>query len=570
MRLSTKGAYVNPKTSHQTAAPSDRVTEPSAMIDGQMSSDGVYSLPDVHYPKDLNAAHEMVDTHVEDGKGDNVAVYFEDEALTYNDLEGQTNRLGNGLREMGVDPGDRVFVRLPNRPEYIVTCLAVQKIGAIPVPSMKLLQSSEVEYVLNDSGASYAVVYEDLLEAVEGVSSHGLEEIVVVESSGDDHGHRRYADLMSQSSVDLEEYGTTRDDFALLAYTSGTTGQPKGTVHTHQEMLSITDTYARHCLKPTEDDVFGGNPPIAFTFGYGLLVAFPLRFGASTVLIEDATPEKLLEGVDSYGITILGSVPTAYNQMLGDNKDITAEYDLLSLRVGVSAGEPLTPDTYHRVKSELGIPLLDGIGTTEMLHIFISHSIDRQGDPSATGYPVPGYECKVADPETGEELERGEPGLLMVRGPTGVTYWDRPDKQDEATHDGWSIPGDIFVQHENGLFEHKSRRDDLIISSGYKIPGPEVEEVLQERDEVKESAVVGSPDDERGTIVKAFVILDDEEGGPEMETELQNYVKSQIAPYKYPREIAFVDELPMTESGKIKRAKLRAQEQEGPAVAAGD
>ena len=309
--------------------------------------------------------------------------------------------------------------------------------------------------------------------------------------------------------------------------------------------------------------MFCSNAPIAFTFGYGFLVAFPLRFGASTCIIEDPEPVDLLEAVDEYDVSIIGSIPTAYNQLLSNWEDLAPEYDLSSLRQGVSAGEPLPASTYEKAKDAFGIELLDGIGTTEMLHIFISHQHDGEIDPSATGYPVPGYECRVIDPETGTELDRGEPGLLQVRGPTGITYWNRQQKQAETVNDGWCSPGDIFTHREDGRFEYKSRRDDLIITSGYNVPGPEVEDVLQERTEVYEAAVIGSPNEERGQIVKAFVVLaDDCEEGADLTTPLQDHVKDSIAPYKYPREIEYIDALPKTETGKIQRAKLRKQEHE--------
>jgi 2-aminobenzoate-CoA ligase len=326
-------------------------------------------------------------------------------------------------------------------------------------------------------------------------------------------------------------------------------------------MLAINDGYAQYCLDPSPEDVFCSNAPIAFTFGYGLEVSMPLRFGASTVLLEDSRPIDLVEATEQYGITVMASTPTAYNQMFSQEEEM-AKYDLSSLRTGVSAGEPLPTSTFENAKELLGIELTDGIGTTEMLHIFISHRHDEEIDPTATGYPVPGYECRVVDPETGEELDRGESGLLQVRGPTGMTYWDRPERQADSVEDGWCIPGDIFVHREDGRFEYQSRQDDLIITSGYNVPGPQVEDVLQEREEVLESAVVGSPDEERGKIVKAFVKLRDGVSGSEELTEsLQNHVKDRIAPYKYPRAIEYVDELPKTETGKIQRNKLREREQ---------
>jgi 2-aminobenzoate-CoA ligase len=533
----------------------DPVDQPSFM----------YGLPETHYPEHVNAAVELVDANVESGRADAVAIYFEGEAITYGELQTRVNRLGNVLLDLGVEPGDRVFTRFPNRPEYVVSCLAAQKIGAVTLPSMKLLQSEEISYVLRDGTPSAAIVYDDLLSEVDeaaGEITHDLDVTLVCERSGIDHAHESYDEHMEDASDSLEPYDAHRDDAVMLAYTSGTTGQPKGTLHTHRQMLAINDGYARYCLEPTPDDVFCSNAPIAFTFGYGLEVSMPLRFGASTVLLEDSKPMDLVRATDEYGVTVVASTPTAYNQLFTKEDELTS-YDVSSLRTGVSAGEPLPTSTFERAKELLGIELTDGIGTTEMLHIFISHRHDEEIDPTATGYPVPGYECRVVDPETGEELDRGESGLLQVRGPTGMTYWNRPEKQDGAVRDGWCIPGDIYVHREDGRFEYQSRRDDLIITSGYNVPGPQVEDVLQERSEVVESAVVGSPDEERGQIVKAFVVLADDVSASESLTEtLQNHVKSRIAPYKYPRAIEYVEELPKTETGKIQRTKIRQREQE--------
>jgi len=526
-----------------------------------------HALPELHYPEELNAAVEMVDRNVEEGRGDDVAIYFEGESVTYAALQGRVNRVGNVLLDLGVDPGERVFVRFPNRPEYVVTVLAAQKIGAVPVPSMKLLRASEIGYVVEDSGATTAVVYDDLLEEVlearaERDIDH-LDDILVLNRNDVDHDQHGYDELTAGADDSLDAHDTKRDDAVLLAYTSGTTGKQKGTLHTHRQMLAIADGYANYCLDPRPGDVFTSNAPIAFTFGYGFLVAFPFRFGASTLIIQDPDPESLLEGIDRDGVTLLASPPTAYNQMMAGEGRLSDEYDLSSLRMGVSAGEPLPPSTYEKAKDELGIELSDGIGTTEMLHIFISHRLSDEMDPTATGYPVPGYECRVVDPDTGEELPRGEAGLLQVRGPTGITYWDRPDKQRETVTDGWSSPGDIFVHREDGRFEYKSRRGDLIITSGYNVPGPEVEDVLQEREEVHQSAVVGSPDEVRGKIVKAFIVrAEGYDPSDELTESLQEHVRERIAPYKYPREVEYVDELPSTETGKIQRAKLRERERE--------
>lgn len=538
----------------QPAIPSEYLPEDSE------APDYIYSLPELHYPKKINATEELVDRHIQEGKSDNVAIHFQDREITYAELQERVNRMANALRKHGVEAGDRVVVRFPNRPEAIVSCLAAQKIGAVALPSMKLLRAKELEYIINNAEAHTVVVYDDLLNEIENALPEldTVEQVIVAERNGIEHDHLSYDTLLNDADTDIEGYDTNRDDPALMLYTSGTTGRPKGAIHTHRGLLATADSYARYCLEPTEDDVFGGNPPLPFAYGYGDLVTFPLRFGASTSIVEDASPGDLLEAIEDHGISILCSIPTGFNQILSKYPDGPDEYDISSLRVGLSAGEPLTPATYDEFSAEYGIKLLDGIGTTEMLHIFVSHRHDEEIDSSATGYSVPGYECKIIDPETGDELDRGESGLLAVRGPTGIEYWNRPEKQAESVKDGWSIPGDIFVQREDGRLEYKSREDDLIISSGYNIPGPEVETVIEEHDDVAEVAVVGVPDDERGEIVKAYVVPpEDITPGDDLVDSIQNQVKNTLAPYKYPREVNFIDELPRTETGKIRRKELR-------------
>ncbi|MDJ1433288.1 acyl-CoA synthetase [Halostagnicola sp. A-GB9-2] len=535
-----------------------------SLPDEEDAPDYIYPVPEAHYPQQLNVVDELLDRHVREGRGDNIAIRFEDRTITYEELQSRVNRLGNALRDSGVEAGDRVVVRFPNRPEAVVSCLAIQKIGAVALPSMKLLRAKELEYIINNAEATTVIVYDDLLEEVENAlpELETVENVVVAERNGVEHGYHSYDGLLEDGDEELETYETAREDLALMLYTSGTTGRPKGAVHTHRQVLASADTYARYCLEPTEEDVFGGNPPLPFAYGYGDLVTFPLRFGASTSLVEDASPGDLLEAVENHGVSVLCSIPTGFNQMLSQHPDGPEEYDISSLRVGLSAGEPLTPTTFESFEDEYGIPLLDGIGTTEMLHIFISHRHDDEIDPSATGFPVPGYECKIIDPDTGEELSRGEAGLLAVRGPTGIEYWNRPEKQLEAVEDGWSVPGDIFVQREDGRLEYKSRSDDLIISSGYNIPGPEVEAVVQEHESVSEVAVTASPDEERGEIVKAFVVLtEDATGSDDLVDEIQNHVKNTLAPYKYPRAVEFMETLPRTETGKIRRTELRDREQ---------
>jgi 2-aminobenzoate-CoA ligase len=523
----------------------------------------IHPLPDLHYPEEINVAAQLVDRHVKEGRGNNVAIRFGDEAITYAELRTRVNRLGNALLTQGVEPGDRVVVRFTNRPEAVVSCLAAQKIGAVALPSMKLLRAKELVHIIDNAEASTVIVYDDLLDEINEAlpDLDTVDNVVVVQRNGIDHDHADYDDLTAAADDELDARPTTRDDLALMLYTSGTTGQPKGATHTHRQVLATADSYAKYCLNASEADVFGGNPPLPFAYGYGDLLTFPLRFGATTSLVENADPGDLLEAVENHGVTILCSIPTAFNQILSEFPDGHEEYDTSSLRLAVSAGEPLTHSTFNRFKNSYDVEIYDGIGTTEMLHIFVSHRESQDIDPGATGYPVPGYECKVVDPDSGEEMPRGEPGLLAVRGPTGISYWDRPDKQAAALVDGWSLPGDIYVHREDDRLEYKSREDDLIISSGYNIPGPEVEAVVEEREEVSEVAVIGAPDEERGQIVKGFVVPVESATASEDLTEtIQTHVKNTLAPYKYPRAVEYVDELPRTETGKIQRVKLRERE----------
>lgn len=538
---------------------------PATLPDEAARPDVVRPLPELHYPPSVNIVEAFLDVHVEHGRGDDVAIYFEDERITYADLLDRVCRFGNALRGLGIEPGDRVVIRFPNQPEAVVAALATQRIGAVVVPTMRLLRGDELAYICNDVGASAIVVSDDLLEAVEAARPEleTVEETVVVGRQGTGLGLRSYEALVADADDDLEPYPTEGTDLAVVFYTSGTTGRPKGAAHTHHERLVIADGYGRYCLDPRRTDVFGGNVALGFSYGYGTFVTIPFRFGAATSLVRDQSPAEMLGTVEAHGITVLCSVPTAYNQLLARLSEGPERYDTSSLRLGTSAGEPLAPTTYEAFEEAYGVRLLDGIGTTEMGHIFISHRHDDEVDPGATGYPVPGYECQVIDRDTGEELPRGEPGLLAVRGPTGITYWNRDDQQATAVEDGWNYPGDVFVHREDGRFVYQSRADDIIISAGYKIPAPEVENALLEHDAVREVGVVGSPDAERTELVKAFVVpAEDVEPAPDLVEALQDHVKATLAPYKYPRAVDFVDELPRTETGKLRRGELREREQE--------
>jgi 2-aminobenzoate-CoA ligase len=518
--------------------------------------DRVYALPELRYPVRLNVAAELLDRNADGGRAGRPAIHAGLRTISYGELQQQVNRLANGLRGAGFERGDRILLRLPNVPEFIVAWLACQKLGIVTVGTMPLLRARELAYIANDAGPRAAIVWGGLRDELERAQKDApdLKELIV---AGEAHAGDTTLDaLVTGQSDRCAAEPTGRDDAAMIAYTSGSTGVPKGCVHFHRDILASADAYARHVLEPTEDDRFGGHPTLAFTFGTGGLLVFPFRFGASTVLSGPFTPESMLETFARQRVTIGFCAPTSYRLMLGV-PDMVGRYDLGSLRLGVSAAEPLPAATWREWHETTGVELLDGIGSTEMFHIFVS-SVRGRVRPGATGFPVTGYDCRVVDDE-GREVPRGTPGLIAIKGPTGCKYWRKPDRQAEYVRwSGWNVTGDVYVHDDDGYFTYQCRSDDMIVSGGYKIPGPEVEHVLDEHPAVVESAVIALPDATRGFIVKAFVVCkSDRTPGPALVAELQDHVKRELAPYKYPRAIEFVDALPRTETGKIQRYILR-------------
>ncbi len=518
--------------------------------------DRVYTLPALRYPTRLNVGVELLDVNADGDRGGRPAVHAGDRVLTYRELARQVNRLCHGLRGLGLEPGERVLLRLPNVPEFIVAWLACQKLGLITVGTMPMLRARELAYIADDAGTTTAIVWNDLREELERAQAQApvLKRLIVAGKARE--SDTTLASLMIGRPERFTAEPTHRDDVAMIAYTSGSTGVPKGCVHFHRDILASADAYARHVLAPTEEDRFGGHPTLAFTFGTGGLLVFPFRFGAATVLSGPFSAESMLDTFARQRVTLAFCAPTSYRLMLGV-VDMTSRYDLSALRLGVSAAEPLPAATWQQWHDATSIELLDGIGSTEMFHIFIS---SRPGHvrPGATGLPVPGYDCRVVD-ETGRELAPGEAGLIAIKGPTGCKYWRKPDRQAEYVRfKGWNVTGDVYVQDADGYLTYQCRSDDMIVSGGYKIPGPEVEQVLDEHPGVAESAVVGVPDRVRGFMVKAFVVLKPgRQPSEELVAELQDHVKRELAPYKYPRAIDFVERLPRTETGKIQRYVLR-------------
>jgi 2-aminobenzoate-CoA ligase len=525
------------------------------------------SDPALEYPDRLNLATLLLDRHVESGAAGRTAILTGDGRVTYGDLQRMTNRIGHALRGVGVRPGDRVAMRFLNGPRFVATWLAVQKIGAIGVSTMPMLRARELSYILNDAEADVVVCQHDLVDELARARS-AVDHPVVIVAAGrtaaisplplPDGADAWLEDLIPGGSERLDAEPVARSDVVLIAYTSGSTGVPKGATHTAADILSAADCYSDQVLAMRPDDVCGGHPTLAFTFGLGGLLVFPFRVGASTSLIERFTPATLVARVAADRVTVLFCAATTYRLLLQD-PNLGRTSDLSSLRVCVSAGEPLPAAVYEEWHRRTGVEILDGIGSTEMFHIFISA---RQGRIRAgsTGTVVPGYEARVVDEQL-HDVARGTPGLLAVRGPTGCRYWRKPDRQRDYVRGGWNITGDVYRQDDDGYFWYQCRNDDLIICGGYNIAGPEVENVLLEHEAVLEAAVVASPDPVRGAVPKAFVVLKDGIApSAALAAALQDHVKRELAAYKYPREVEFVAALPRTETGKVRRVELRERE----------
>lgn len=500
------------------------------------------------YADRLNAAVELLDGNVDKGLGDKIAIYSVAETLTYRQLMERANQLANYLvDEMGVVPGNRVLLHGFNGIALSVAWYATIKTGAVAVTTMPMLRGGELAKIVAKAEVSFALCDNKLRPVVDKAREITGKLASIVDWAGD--GEFEHA--VARKPVTFDNADTARDDIALLACTSGTTGEPKACAHYHSSVLAMADTFAQHCLEPQPDDVYAGTPPLAFTFGLGAFLVFPARAGIAVAFPDRPGFEALCETVERFKVTTTFTAPTGYRAMMG----LWDQYDLSSLRKGVSAGEHLPAATSDAFHAQTGIRLIDGIGATEMIHIFISTSASDVR-PGATGRVVPGYEARIAD-ENGETLPAGETGRLALKGPTGCLYLD-DDRQSQYVKDGWNYSGDLYSRDADGYFWYVSRADDLIVSSGYNIAGPEVEQALLMHETVAEAAVVGLPDPERGSVVSAFVVLTEGTSGDEtLVKTLQDHVKASIAPYKYPRRVEFIDTLPKTQTGKIQRFKLR-------------
>jgi 2-aminobenzoate-CoA ligase len=517
--------------------------------------DLILERPEFRYPEQLNVAVELTDRNVEKGFGDRVALIGNGRHRTYKELVDWSNRLAHALVEnYGVKPGNRVLIRSGNNPALVAAWLAATKAGAVVVNTMPMLRAGELGKIIDKAEISLALTDSRIADelVISAKTSRFLKQVVSFDGTSN---HDAELDRIAlNKAVKFDAVKTSRDDVALLGFTSGTTGEPKATMHFHRDLLVIADGYAREVLNVTPDDVFVGSPPLAFTFGLGGLAIFPLRFGATATLLENASPANMIEIIETYKASICFTAPTAYRAMMAA---MDKGADLSSLRLAVSAGETLPPPVFEEWTRRTGKPILDGIGTTEMLHIFVTN---RVGDAhaGATGRPVTGYEAKIVDEEM-NEVATDTVGKLAVRGPTGCRYL-ADARQKSYVRDGWNLTGDAFRRDSEGRFHFAARADDMIVSAGYNIAGPEVEAALLSHADVAECAVIGAPDSERGQIVAAYVVLKaGVAGDPLCVKRLQDHVKAVIAPYKYPRAVYFIEALPKTQTGKIQRFKLRQQ-----------
>lgn len=510
----------------------------------------LFDLPELQFPEQLNCASELLDKHVAEGRGGRICIRSPKVQWTYADLQDKANRIAQVLvRDMGVEPGNRVLLHAPNNPMMVACWFAVVKAGAIAVATMPLLRAKELKAVIDKAEIRHALCDASLSVEMQSAALQCpvLEKIRHFNYEGPDSLEA----AMVRQSPEFTNVNTAADDTCIIAFTSGTTGIPKATMHFHRDVMAICACWPRHVLRPTQDDVFIGSPPLAFTFGLGGLVLFPMSVGASTVLLEKAGPPQLLEGVQEFGATVLVTAPTSYRTLAPRGIELRKT----GLRLCVSAGEALPASTRTLWREATGIELIDGIGATEMLHIFISADA-AHAKPGATGTVVPGYQACILD-DQGNPVPPGTVGKLAVRGPTGCRYL-ADARQTSYVRNGWNFTGDAYLMDADGYFFYQARTDDMIVSAGYNIASPEVEEALMLHPAVAECAVIGSTDEERGQIVHAYVALrPGHEGNDVMKKTLQDFVKATIAPYKYPRAIDFVAMLPRTQTGKLQRFKLR-------------
>ncbi len=515
-----------------------------------------------------NMGYDCVDKHIQTDKKNKVALFWEDDdgnsdKFTFNDMESLTNKFGNALRNLGFKKGDRFLIRLPNLPEFQISFLGGVKIGAVPIPSSVMFRPHEIEYRIKDSSSKAVITTSKYVKQVNEIKDNcpTLKHIIIVDDAYDDQ--LAYDELMKNSSRNLEIEPTKKDDMAFFCYTSGTTGNPKGTVHLHR-WVAGNDPSVLFWQQAKNDDLLAHTGDLNWIFPLGNGFLYPWRWGISTFIYDGRfNAERWYELIEKYKITNLASVPTAY-RLFVTVKDAEKKYDLSSLRHCISAGEPLNPEIIKEWKRRFGLNIFDGIGMTEIM-VYLSNIEGMKIKPGSCGKPQPGKICAIVD-ENGKPVPHGEPGILAVKQTDpGLfkEYWNKPDKTKESFKNGWFLTGDVLYQDEDDYYWFSGRDDDLIMAAGYRISPFEVESAIISHPDVLECAVVASPDKMRGVIVKAFVILHDKnKGSDDLVKDIQEHTKMVAAPYKYPREVEFVEELPKTQSGKIKRKQLRELEKE--------
>jgi 2-aminobenzoate-CoA ligase len=528
----------------------------------------IYTLPEHQtYPQRLNSTEELLDKQVAAGKGDRVAIYFEDKKIPYKAVLANVNKLGSALKRLGVEEADRVLLRLPNIPPAIMANFAAIKIGAVSLPTSALFSQAEITHVANLSESKVVVVAGALLDELEKARPNlkTVKHIIVIGGTPEQQtawkgkGYLLWQELLDAEKPECDPVRRDRMDVSVLLFTSGTTGLPKGTAHFMEEALIVPDGFGKHCWNVTERDILGGSAPIAMAAGYSAVATIPYRFGAAVSLLARFTPEAMFETIQNHKVTILSILPTAYRKML-QVPDAETKYDLGSLRICTGGGESLTAQTYHDWRNKFGLEIFEGLGTTEMMFVFISSAATKKVKPGSIGPAIPGYELKVINQETREGCKRGETGLLMARGPTGTVYWRDNEKQKGSVIDGWVKAGDMVSTDEDGYIWFLSREDDLIKSSGYRIGPEEIEDVLVTHPLVSDAGVIGMPDPIMGQKTRAYVALKPGTTGSDtLKTELIEFCRGKVAVYKLPREVVFVPQMPRTITGKLLRRVLRDQ-----------
>jgi len=516
-----------------------------------LQPDFILDHDDFIFPDNLNCVEKLLDNHIKEGRGNLVGIQTFTEKWTYQDLYEKSNQIAHVLvDDLGFVSGNRVLIRSANNPMFVAVWFAILKAGGIVVATMPLLREKELSVMIESAEISHSFCDIRLIDALQSVESSFLKQICTFDGSNENPS--QLETLMASKPKTFANYHTLSDSVCLIGFTSGTTGKPKMTAHYHKDILLICEAFPKYSLQPTSDDIFTGSPPLGFTFGLGGLVLFPFYYGASTFLIEKPTPELLLKAIEEFKITICFTAPTAWRVITTK----VSEFDISSLRKCVSAGETLPLKVWEDWHDATGLKIIDGIGSTEILHIFIS-SNDENMRKGATGLPIRGYEAKIIDTD-GNELPNNEPGRLAVRGITGCKYLNSEEKQKEYVENKWNITGDIFKKDSDGYFWFVARGDDMIISSGYNIAAIEVENILLTHPGIAECAVVGLPNEERGMLVCANIVLKENfKASSELAKLIQDWFKEVAAPYKYPREIRFMETLPKTETGKIQRFKLK-------------